>query len=53
MTEVGGVVRFVRLLLKVIMENDGNFVEVILQYMTSYSRRLESLSLECPDDVGR
>jgi hypothetical protein len=44
---------FVRLALKVVMENNGDFVEVILQYTASYSRRLESFSLEYPDDVGR
>jgi hypothetical protein len=43
----------VRLVLKVVMENDGDFVEVILQYTVSYSRRLESFSVEYPDDVGR
>ena len=52
-TEVGGAVGFLRLALKVVMENNGDFVEVILQYTASYSRRLGSFSLEYPDDVGR
>ena len=52
-TEVGGAIGFVRLALKVVMENNGDFVEVILHYTASYSRRLGSLSLEYPDDVGR
>ena len=31
-TEVGGAVRFVRLALKVVVQNDGNFVDVTLLY---------------------
>jgi hypothetical protein len=52
-TEVGGAVGFVRLALKVVIENNGNFVAVILQYTASYSNRLGSFYLEYPVDVGR
>ena len=53
MNDVGGAVGFVRLALKIVMENNGDFVEVILQYTASYSRRLGSFSLQYPDDAGR